>query len=324
MKIKSFAIAATLTAASMLFSVKIAYSIGEQYFFDKLFYQKSALHGYVKDNDFSLSNLENNYLTKKRITDLSLLFSGDQNKVLGATRNDEAFVVVVIGDSMTYGQGVKKEEVFTQILSTKLNKINKAVVYNLAVPGDDFIDNYLKYQRANELLSPDLFIFTLVDNDLAFIENGRYPMRDEYKKQLTVGCFQPEMTIDWRDIEWAQQINEYYFPSISEEFANHCLFENGIGIIDKEKTIFASFDSFEPSDFEITSESDYYQKLAHIMNYFRSVVIKNQGYFVNNKKYNFEVKVISENEGHLSKESHQEFSEILFQEITNHELWKNK
>lgn len=312
-----------LLVASVFVSVRLVFFIGERFYFDRLFYQKSPFHGYVKDNDFSLKNLNANPFTKARISDLNLLFSSQNKKVLGTSQDKEVFKVAIIGDSMTYGQGVQKNQVFTNILSKMLNKNRPTIVYNLGISGDDFIDNYTKYQTAKDVLDPDLFIFTLVDNDLTFADTDKYPERDTYKMQLQVGCFKPEMSYLWEDMEWEQQIHKYYFPSVSEEYSNICLFENGIRLIDKEKTIFASFDNFEFADEPLAIDADHYQKLGYIMNKYRKIIVKNNGYFVDNSKYSFNLEIISPNEGHPNEKSHKKFADLLYQEITNHEKWRN-
>lgn len=311
-------------AASVFVSAKLVFFVGERFYFDRLFYQKSPFHGYVKGNDFSFKNLNANPFTKARINDLNLLFSDQNKKSLETTNRDkDVFKVAVIGDSMTYGQGVQNDQVFTKILSKMLNKDRPTIVYNLGISGDDFIDNYTKYQTAKEVLAPNLFIFTLVDNDLTLSESNRYPGRDNYKKQLQVGCFKPEMNYLWEDMEWEQQIHKYYFPSISDDFSNICLFENGVRLIDKEKTIFASFDNFEFTDKTLPTEADHRQKLTYLMNKYRRIIVNNNGYFVDNNKYAFNLETISSKEGHPNAKSHKKFADLLYQEITNHEKWRN-
>lgn len=324
MKLKIILSTAALVLGSTVVSLWLILMIGETFFFDRLFYQKSAFHGYLSSNAYSLASLASNHVTKKRIADIEYLFANNDQRILGSHIDEDIFVVAVIGDSMTYGQGVRENEVATKVLEQKLNRVRPTKVYNLGISGDDFIDNFTKYQVARQVINPDLVIFTIVDNDLTFNEISRYPNRDHYKAQLLEGCIQPELKFIWGDMPWTEQIVRHYIPSISSEYANQCIFINGIKQIDKTKTLFVSFDSTEVAPETITPETDVYQQLAYLMNYFRSTIIKEGGEFVNNLKYKFVVRPISAKEGHPSKYSHRKFAEMLFSETTKHETWQTK
>lgn len=324
MKLREKLFLAGLSLISCAISFQVAEYIAENLFFDRVFYQKSAAHGYAPSNDFSFENLNKKSETRNRVSDLYQIFSQDNEKILGSQSASDLFTVAVIGDSMVYGQGVKNNQIFTKVLEEKMNHDRKTKVYGLGVPGDDFVDNFIKYKKIKETVNPDLVIFILVDNDLTFNETKKYPNREFYKQELSRGCEKPEMEYEWKNMSGIEQIGQYYFPSVSAEYSNGCIFVNGIKQIDKTNTIFASFDNIDPIYSSPDTNANWKDKLSYVLNFFKSQIVNQGGYFVDNRKYNFSAETISTIEGHPSKESHAKFADLIFSEIKQHENWKSK
>lgn len=305
-------------------SLIVAFSIGERFFFDKLFYQKSQIHGYFSKKNRNSGILNPELFIKSRLTDLKELFHSssdlfEKNKDLN--KNSETYIIAVIGDSMSYGLGVKSNEVYAKILEKKLNQTKKTKVYNLSFPGDNFIEHYTKYEKAKAILNPDLFIFAFVENDLVYEESDRYENRDAYQRELAAGCLGEEMEFEWKNLPFDVLVSDYYFPSISTHYANSCMFEHGIERIDKSKTIFAAFDKADEINYSPTEDSSTFEKISHITNYFKYTVERLGGYYLNNQKYNLHSDIISEAEGHISKKTHKKFAEVLYIEIVSDSRW---
>lgn len=85
---------------------------------------------------------------------------------------DDVFRILVLGDSITFGLGVKEEEVFPEALEEVLNGNAKAgsaqfEVINAGVPGYGTTQELLQYQLYGRQLNPNLVILAfLVSNDL--------------------------------------------------------------------------------------------------------------------------------------------------------------
>lgn len=63
------------------------------------------------------------------------------------------------------------------------------------------------------------------------------------------------------------------------------------------------------------------KKMAYIDSYFRDAVVNLGGYYIDNKKHDFNAEVISQKEGHINKETHQKFAQMLYKEIIDSERW---
>lgn len=189
-----------------------------------------------------------------------MVFSASDQRVLGSNDDKDLFIAVVIGDSMSYGLGIRNEEVFANILEKKLNQVRKTKVYNLSLSGDNFIENYTKYKKAEDVINPNLVIFTFVENDLIFNDTYHYDRRDLYQLLLAEDCSNEVMGFDWQELSFEVQVHKYYFPSFSSDFSNTCILKNGIKNINKNKTIFAGFGKTDQISHTPNDESNTFEK----------------------------------------------------------------
>jgi lysophospholipase L1-like esterase len=77
--------------------------------------------------------------------------------------------VVVLGDSFTWGQGVRMEESFPYLLEEHLNKRCKRhrhQVISMGVQGHRLVDNVLKLMVHAQTLNPDLVVIQMYTNDV--------------------------------------------------------------------------------------------------------------------------------------------------------------
>jgi hypothetical protein len=319
-----------LFTISLILSFKFTYHTGETFFFDKLFYRKSHLHGYSQFNPFgnpigqvgNFNDLEKSI--QSRLIDLyQLMYVPDQKKT-GEDQTDQEFTIAFIGDSMSFGTGVKENQTLVSILEKKLNKLKPTRVINYSMPGDNILDNYAKYKEARGKKHIDLFIIGIVDNDLLLNEShAQYPQSKELYSQLLNSCEKELKTFPYESLfTWEEQIEEIHFPSLSEDYANISYFREIVSLLDDSDTFFFSFGyvSQEQQDEStvIDSTSKFWQIFAKY-----DEIIKNDGnYLLNPYSIYPQYLQISNQEKHPSKKMHQQYAEVLFDEITTNSKWK--
>ena len=124
-----------------LLTTTIAFIIGffiiENQFFDQVLFQKSPLHGYVK-NKHNLDYISPFHYTRAKDLISLRRYSSSMQK-----DSDATFTIVIIGDSFTYGMGIRNNQRFLTKLEKKLDKIKPTKIYSLALPGDNFLDYYI-------------------------------------------------------------------------------------------------------------------------------------------------------------------------------------
>jgi len=328
-KISYILILILFSSASFFLAYKVAFYIGETYFFDKLFYKKSALFGYWVDYGNAVQG-NKFFLIDERIKDLHQLIAlnDSKNKVLGTTTNapNKEYKVAIIGDSIAYGMGVKQQEAFPILLEKELNKVRPTKVYLLAQAGDDLVDNYTKFEMAEKVLDVDLYVFTLVDNDLVFNPPNWIPHNQEALAELEVGCTQPDFlqpyTTMWPN-DPVKLLNELYYPSFSPQYTPYCILQHVAKKLPANKTLLLSvFPYIEPQDLSASS-SDYDKKYSYVMDTYSSAFRAQGDRILSVNDYpDFKYIPVSEHEGHPSATTHQMYANILFQEITTNPQWR--
>jgi hypothetical protein len=314
----------SLIFISTFITYQTVYQIGENYFFDKLFFYKSVEHGYwVPDKKLSLEDFG------KRSKDLIQLNkhwqSKQDNNILGKTTkvNDDKLTIALIGDSYVWGQGVKYEETLPHLLEKKLNKITKTEVISLAESGDSILDFWENYQKAKEIYNVDLFIFFPVENDLMLNKHRNYKDHIFFWKvcENKIENSEPTYDLDPED-NYLESNNKYYDQVLKDSWTNEfniCLLDHFLENIPREKVIF--FISQDPYFYE---KNNYHESilawskyLEYLKKYNKNMVLLKPNN--NTKKYwdsieNFRVSI---KETHPSKFAHKIYSETLYEEIIN-------
>jgi hypothetical protein len=324
-----------LLIAVVLFFLTIwsCFTIGEKFFFDKLFYKKSALHGYLHltvdagtELPRKLTWIEQKILAN-RLADVNWLVSqastdSDTSNSSVEIKKNKPFTIIVIGDSNTYAMGVRTSERFSNVLEKKLTKIRPTKVITLAEQGNSIFDDYVLFMLAKKYYQPDLAIVGMVENDL--LPNGdRYPQAEKFRIQVEEGCpqayFSPE-DLDFNDWE---EILKIYVTSFSPEYKNLCVLKHISQKFSTEKNIlFFPFNNFK-GDFICLKDEDAAtcnQKLV-IMEYKQA--LQATGNTVIDYKKNDIFEPISKAEGHPSKHSHALYAQLLFEYIMMHTDFKN-
>ena len=89
-------------------------------------------------------------------------------------KSNNTFRIIIVGDSMTFGDGVLINETFSKVLEKKLNKFSnmKYEVLNFGVPGYNIMQVFgtIKYKIKN--YDPDILIYAFFYNDPKFERNN--------------------------------------------------------------------------------------------------------------------------------------------------------
>lgn len=294
--------------------------VSERYFFDRLYYAKDPRFGYVKPLPNPLANPANPPSIERRLTDLRLVF-GPTTPTPTVDAGD--FRVLVIGDSVVYGNGVKVGERLSARLERGLNQQRPTRVYTLAQSGDSIVDNYYKYQQAVRIFQPHLTIFGMVNNDLILDESAKYPGQQAFYDQLRQLCPQPERQVQWTSpqmtAEEGMALNLY--PSFDPQYANLCYYRQIAQWLAGQPVLFYSFTPLypEPPAFE----SDYLRQGWQVMRWYADVATAS-GLVVASplNLENFTFTPVSAQESHPSAATHQQYARSLQQVITAHPAWQ--
>lgn len=313
--------------SSTLISIYVAFVAAENFFFDKLLYNKSPIHGYDKYETGAIKH-KNNPWIEKRIRDLRLVYAESRKnrgneKILGAKTQNQ-YNIALIGDSIAYGTGVRENESFGRVLETKLNMIRPTKVYILALPGDGIVQNYTKFLLAKSRVSPDLYVFSIVDNDLIYDRPDKYSDEGKIYEFLQKSCPKQEFIYKWEDENWLDVLKNGYIASFSDEFSNRCWVETAVKEITRQDDRVFFFGRLSAYELNLSVEHDVSveDKLSRdIENMYINLIINNGGTVINRIDMPIKNGSVSNKEGHPSKEVHRVYAESLYQEITANPRW---
>jgi len=97
----------------------------------------------------------------------NLGFRDDEDYQL--TKSDETFRILVLGDSVTFGHGVRFKDTWPYLLRQRLQQWNSDVdwqLWNLGVPGYDMVLSLRTLEELGPEYDPDLVIVGFYENDL--------------------------------------------------------------------------------------------------------------------------------------------------------------
>jgi len=310
-----FSLITTLSCLICLFWVS------EHWFFDQIFYKKSAFHGYMNqwfhDASANKTNWFEKIITVERERDIRYLISGKEFP----KTNSQTKTVAIIGDSLTYGLGVLSHQRYSNILANKLQKNGfNTKVYNFSDPGNSIVEAYALYQLVKKQLDPDLIIIAIVNNDL-LLNDPRYPGEIELIRKLDKTCPQPIFQ-DKTETDRTHTFHYYAQLSFSPAFRNRCYLEKiAQDMSQDEKVIFFSFDSVDETPWCGSLDPTMSQNTAPEYQEATQeyISILNQ---TNNSVYSFksETKIdnnsVSKAELHPSHQKHDLYAQYLSQIIT--------
>jgi hypothetical protein len=294
--------------------------IGENYFFDKLYFNKSIKHGYINCVDIGCEW----ELYGSRSRDYLALFEAENSskQVLG-TQSESDYLVAVIGDSFVWGQGVREEAIVARVLEKKLTRYRHTRVLSLGFPGDSILDNYNKYLSIRKALSVDLYVFLIVENDLLL--NHHHPLFTSNQQALLDGCMVEEpYTYNENDDSENYDYGDLLLKSLNNS-SNRCLWKTLITMLPKDKTLFIIADD------HLAMSDDHPAMNAHQLFFkntleevgHRVLLTKEVGkldqfarYFPDSGKL-----VVSELESHPSAVSHDMWATLVTNELLQNNTW---
>jgi lysophospholipase L1-like esterase len=94
------------------------------------------------------------------------------------------FRIIALGDSLTYGYGVAREDTYPSVLEQELQKSFRVEVLNLGVSGAQSEDVYKILQRHLPVLQPDLVLYGVCLNDFLPSGVGQYESNRSYQVPL--------------------------------------------------------------------------------------------------------------------------------------------
>lgn len=153
-----------LLALGLIFAlIEIAFvnTIWPDAIFDRFIYRKSPWYGY--------GNVQGDLCRAQLNSD------GYRDKEFYSKKPGE-YLILVVGDSVVYGQGLLKYQRFTNILGKRLGKIRSTRVLNLGNCGTNIYQHFLTAEKFDQGLKPDLIIIGITENDLIVWDNlQNYP-----------------------------------------------------------------------------------------------------------------------------------------------------
>lgn len=295
-------------------SYKFCYFIAQNYFFDKIFYQKSITFGYRPEDHIPLTNFG------RRAKDLISL--ENTNSPLLKYTDTNKFKIALIGDSFAWGNGLKNSDRFAVLLEKKLNKIRPTRVFSYAKPSWDIFEYFNAYQKIKSNYSPDLIIFSLVNNDI-FVD-PKY-----ISDSIVSGCTaknknilpihsivnNPTMNID--------QINRDYTKNNLLAWSNPtniCVLDYCLNNLPTQNAIYFTTEDYNDN----WNLWDIYRERLNLAQ--KYIVSSSRGkeipkyapYWKTNPYTSF---LVSKLENHPNSIANQMYADILFNEITTNPKW---
>lgn len=253
----------------------------------------------------------------RRSVDMRSLERGDLLQNLPS----DVFVVAIIGDSYTWGQGVKNSDLFGVVLEKKLNAVKKSKVIILGNPGNSLLDHLSNYEKLKKLgVHIDVFVFALVTNDILPFYEGSYSQGAVEVLKKCEFLYGPLV----RDINWSdstismenklEQSNSLW-NRIWASYANRCLLDI-FALLPTHNSYYLLTDNYTGSNIA------WDEMRKKLLQYGKKVISSSEmageapysNYLMNPSKY----LEVSARDQHPSKRAHALYAELLFAYLRPH------
>lgn len=248
-----------LAIAATGLTIFTCYWLAEHLFFDRFFYQKSPAHGYWVASSELLPGLA--FFGSRASDTRSLLTAmpATSSSILGRNDDRQIYTIAVIGDSYTWGTGVRESQRFVRQLEARLNQERPTKVLSLALEGDNLLDHWLKYQLLKEQQADlDLVIFALVHNDGLLKADSPYGEI----QAVTAGCEGPsitELAAETTAAAAAVQYPEIIRQSMQPGTRNRCVLDGLLGRLPHHRALYLHLDSLLTSNPETLALAQLFQ-----------------------------------------------------------------
>ena len=244
------------------------------------------------------------------------------------TKLDGKFRIMIVGDSLTYGYGVREEETYSKQLETTLNKNFGVEVLNLGVSGYQSEDVLKTVKQWTVLLKPDMIIYGVCMND--FLPSGvgeyqnnmanRFPIPEPVKKYLSSKTYLGRLISDaYNNILMKLGLRNDFFRDILKDFnnyqtrfardvreMNHFVLERGLPPI--VAMVLNQHPEIHSRGYQIAMAAEQHLTKAGMM------VIPTEEFY---KKYNKQPMAVSPWEGHPNGKAHKIFAEFYVAHLQN-------
>lgn len=294
-----FVIYKLLWALWLLLWIVVPYRLIRPLFFDKFIYGKDPKFGYTPMAEGVYS------CTAGLNTD------GYRDEEFYPKQNNE-YLILVIGDSIVYGQGLQTKHRFTNVLETKLNKIKKTQVFNLGKCGTNLYTHFLVAKEFRQKLNPDLIIFIYNENDLLIKQDFH-----DYFGPKEPEINNNEVVFDITSPEEGKLYYQRVLGTYDEKTLNYQMLLQIVPRLSTDKTLYYLLTT--------NAGADYLLKIKGIFQKFGLPMIDNFGLYREKYSHVFlknKGVVISKMEAHPNSLANRMFAERLHQEITQNPEWK--
>lgn len=317
-----------LVVVVLLGAVEFAWRLTERYYFDRVFYQKSPLYGYIPDETKTYNLIgtpKHHWAVEQRLVDLRELWRHEAENTDYPEKFDKSvFKVAFIGDSYVYGMGVLEPERISEVLERKLNTIRPTKVYSFAQMADDVLDYYANFLVAERRLKPDLYIVGMVWNDFE-VWGSKHDMQETLRQRLQTVCKNPEYKENFspESSSWLEIIREHSVHSISPAYNNFCYMNEFIKDIQTErKVMFFNFNHFEGAHWCKIGDSEEHIYHSLVMDEYEKLIYQNDGAVFGINVENWDKwKSVSPTEAHPAKSMHALGAQIILDELLRDPNW---
>lgn len=245
-------------------------------------------------------------------------------------KSDHQFRIMIVGDSLTYGYGVREEETYPRQIEAALKTNFNVEVLNLGVNGKQSKEILEVVRKYTQTLQPDLIIYGVCLNDflpahVADYQNNmayRFPMPEAIKEILSERTFLGRLVSDaYNNILMKLGLRNDFFRDILKDF-NH--YQTRFARDVKEMNDFAldrglpSMVAMVLNQFPELHSKGYQIAMAaekHLSNAGMEVIPTEEYY----KKYDKQLMVVSPWEGHPNAKAHKIFAGFLVAHLQNRE-----
>lgn len=133
--------------------------------------------------------------------------------------------IAAVGDSFTFGNGVRQEDRYTEVLQAQLPPTDE--VLNFGVPGDNTHQHAQMVDRLLPRIHPDFFLLQWYVND---VENDNYSGRPRFRPLLPFrslnewlgvnSALYGVMTVRWQEIQVSTGMTQSYVDYLNHRFTD--------------------------------------------------------------------------------------------------------
>jgi lysophospholipase L1-like esterase len=238
------------------------------------------------------------------------------------------FRIMIVGDSCTYGYGVREEETYPMLIESALNKNFNVEVLNLGVRGYQSEDVLKIVREYTPLLQPDLIIYGVFINDFLphgtpMYQNNRayqFPLPKAIKKFLSERTYLGRLIYDAYDsVLMRLGLRNDFYNDILKDFKNYQTrfardvrdmnqFVLNRGLPPIVAMVLNQFPELQSKGYQVAKAAE-----RHLTNAGMTLIPTEEFY----KKYDKQVMTVSQWEPHPNAKAHKIFADFFIIHLQN-------